>query len=116
MMHRGIMERAATAGFLPPRPFLDAIVMRVLILWMFLRGVAAAGSSAMDIPFPASVVGRPIGTLWLIAVILLVVRVEMWRKSELVFLANLGFSFRRVTLMVLGECLILEVGLRVALA
>ena len=95
---------------------MDAIVLRVLFLWLFLRAVATAGSAAMEVPFPQSVVGPPLGTLWLIAVIILVVRVEMWRKSELVFLANLGHSFGRVTLIVLGECFVLEVGLKVALA
>ena len=66
-----------------------------------------------DIPYPESLVGSPIGTLFLIAVIVFVVRVEMWRKSEILFLANLGYSFRRIALLSLGECLLLEVGLRV---
>ena len=50
------------------------------------------------------------------AVIVFVVRVEMARKSELLFLANLGHSFRRISLVVCGECLVLEVGLRLAVA
>ena len=50
------------------------------------------------------------------AVIVLVVRVEMRRKSELVFLANLGHSFRRIALLIIFECLVLEAGVRVAVA
>lgn len=49
---------------LPPRPFLDTILVRVLIL----------------------------------------------------FLANLGHSFRRIALVICVECLVLEVGLRLAVA
>ena len=101
---------------LPPRPFLDAIVLRVLVVWLFLRAFAAAGSAGSGVPFPQSVVGPPISTLWVMVVIILVIWWEMKRKSELIFLANLGYSFRRVTLMVLGECLLLEVTLRVAVA
>ena len=50
----------------------------------------------------------------MIAVIIFVVRVEMWRKSEILFLANLGYSFQRIALLAVGECLLLEVWLRVA--
>ncbi len=54
--------------------------------------------------------------LWIMGVIVLVLRVEMGSKSELVFLANLGHSFSRVALVACGECLVLEVGLRLAVA
>ena len=57
----------------------------------------------------------PIGTFFLIAVIVLVVRVEMRRRSEIVFLANLGHSFRGIALMVVAECLVLEATLRLAI-
>ena len=70
----------------------------------------------MEIPYPQSLIGRPMGTLWLIAAIILVVRVEMWRRSETLFLANLGYSFRRIALATFCECMLLEVGLRVAVA
>ena len=99
---------------LPPRPFLDAIVIRVLILWLFLHAASAGGSAQMEIPYPQSVIGSPYGSLWIIGAIVLVMRVEMWRRSEIVFLANLGHSFRRIALLVVGECLLLEAGLRVA--
>jgi hypothetical protein len=100
---------------LPPRPFLDAIVMRVLVLWLFLHAASSYGSTAMiGTPFPQSLIPSPISTSFLIAVIVLVVRVEMGRRSEIVFLANLGHSFRRIALVVVGECLVLETSLRVA--
>lgn len=101
---------------LPPRPFLDAIVTRVLVLWLFLHAASGLGSAAvgMGTPFPQSLIGPPLGTLWIIAVIVLVVRVEMWRRSEIIFLANLGHSFFRIALVIIAEFLLLETGLRVA--
>lgn len=99
---------------LPPRPFLDVIVIRVLVLWLFLHAASGLGSGRMGIPYPQAMIGRPIGTVWIIAAIILVVRVEMWRRSEIVFLANLGHSFLRIALLVIAECLLLETSLRVA--
>ncbi len=66
-------------------------------------------------PLPQSLIANPVGTLFLIAVIVLVVRLEMGRRSEIVFLANLGHSFSRIALVVVGECLVLEASLRVAI-
>ncbi len=89
--------------------------MRVLVLWLFLHGASGWGSTAMlDTPFPQSLIPSPIGTVFLIAVIVLVVRLEMGRRSEIVFLANLGHSFRRISLVVIAGCLVLEAGLRAA--
>ena len=94
---------------------MDAIVIRVLVLWLFLHAASSYGSTAIiGTSFPQSLISSPIGTFFLIAVIILVVRVEMRRRSEIVFLANLGHSFRRISLVVVGECLLLEAGLRVA--
>ena len=90
--------------------------MRVLVLWVFLHVVSAVGSSASVTPVAQSVAGPLLGVPWIIGVVVLMVRVEMGRKSELLFLANLGHSFRRMALVVLGECLVLEVGLRLAVA
>ena len=100
---------------LPPRPFLDAIVVRVLVLWLFLHAATGYGLTAMiETPFPQALIPSPVATSFLIAVIILVVRVEMGRRSEIVFLANLGHSFRRIALVVVGECFVLEATLRVA--
>ena len=89
--------------------------MRVLVLWLFLHAASGYGLTAViGTPFPRSLIPSPIGTFFLIAVIILVVRVEMRRRSEIVFLANLGHSFRRISLVVVGECLVLEASLRVA--
>ena len=94
---------------------MDAIVVRVLVLWLFLHAATGYGLTAMiETPFPQALIPSPVGTSFLIAVIILVVRVEMGRRSEIVFLANLGHSFRRIALVVVGECLVLETSLRVA--
>ena len=69
----------------------------------------------MGTPFPQSLIANQVGTFFLIVVIVLVVRLEMGRRSEIVFLANLGHSFRRIALVVVGECLVLEAALGVAI-
>ena len=101
---------------LPPRPFLDTLVLRVLVLWLFLHGMSAFGSVDSGTPVAQSFVGPPASVPWIVGVIVLALRVEMGRKSELLFLANLGHSFRGMALVIVGECLVLEVGLRVAVA
>ena len=94
---------------------MDAMVMRVLILWLFLHGASGWGSTAMlDTPFPQSLIPSPTGTIFLIAVIVVVVRLEMGRRSEIVFLANLGHSSGKIALLVVGACILLEIGLRAA--
>ena len=90
--------------------------MRVLVLWLFLHGASAWGGTEMlEIPFPQSLIPSPIATVFLIAVIVVAVRLEMGRRSETIFLANLGHSFRRIAAAVVAMCLVLEAGLRVAL-
>ena len=101
---------------LPPRPFLDAIVVRVLVLWLVLHAVTSYGATLMTEapPFPQSLIANQVATLFLIGVVVVAVRLEMGRRSEIVFLANLGHSSRKIALVVIGECLVLEAGLRVA--
>ena len=95
---------------------MDAIVVRVLVLWLFLHAVTSYGLTAMiETPFPQALIPSPVGTSFLIAVIILVVRVEMGRRSEIVFLANLGHSFLGIALVVVAECLVLEATLRLAI-
>jgi len=98
---------------LPPRPFLDVLVLRTLILWTFVRGVTWAGSGALRIPYPASLVGGPLMPAAVFAVVLLVSRIEMSRKAERLFLANLGCSFSVVAVLVAAECALLEGALRI---
>jgi len=100
---------------LPPRPFLDVIARRALVLWMFARGASWAGSDAFGAAYPASLVGPPILSVAVIAVVLLVVRVEIGRRSERLFLANLGCSLVRVAVFVTAECAALESALRLGL-
>ena len=66
-------------------------------------------------PLPKSLIPNAGSTLFLIAVIVLVVRLEMRRRSEIVFLANLGHSFRGIALVVVAQCLVLEATLRLAI-
>ena len=70
----------------------------------------------MGAPFPESLSGPPTTVFLLVLAVIVVVRVEMWRRSELVFLANLGHSFGRIAVFVAAECLLFEVALRLAVA
>ncbi len=101
---------------LPPRPFLDAILVRVLVLWLVLHAATSFGAIMMTgTPLPQSLIPSAGSTLFLIAVIVLVIRLELGRRSEIVFLSNLGHSFRGIVLVVVAEFLVLEAGLRAAI-
>ena len=100
---------------MPPRPFLDAVAARAALLWVFLRLASFAGSAAVGIPYPDALLGAPASALPLSAVVILIMRIELWRKAELVFLANLGCSFTRVAAFVALECALLETVMRLTL-
>lgn len=86
--------------------------MRAALLWGFLHAVTSIGSAAEGVPYPQAIVGSSVIALPLYAAVLIVMRVELWRRSELVFLANLGCSFRRVAAFIALVCGTLEVALR----
>jgi hypothetical protein len=98
---------------LPPRPFLDVIARRTLLLWAFARGVTWMGTEA--VVDSASLVGPPVLSVAVTGVVLLVTRIEMGRKSERLFLANLGWSLGRLAALVAAECVALESVLRAGL-
>ncbi len=100
---------------IPPRPFLDAILVRSVVLWVALRGFAGLGSAGMGASLPQALIGPSLAAFYVFAVVLLVIRIEMARRSELIFLANLGYSFLHVSLVVAATCVGLEAILRIAL-
>ena len=96
---------------------MNTLLLRVLVLWLFLHAVSWMGSSvAPGVQVPGSWIGGLVSTTWQIALVVFVIRVEMGRKSEIIFLANLGYSFRGIALLVACECLLVEGGLRLAAA
>jgi hypothetical protein len=98
-----------------PRPFMNTLLVRVLVLWLFLHGLEQLGASVQPgDPGAGSWVGTLLSMTLRISLVVLVVRVEMGRKAEIIFLANVGYSFRGVALLVFFECLVLEGGLRLA--
>ena len=99
---------------LPPRPFLDAIAARVTLVWLLIRGAAAIGSAAMRVPYPEALTGPLITVPVVVIAVIIAVRFEMWRRSELVFLANLGHSFGRIAALVATQCLVFEVVMRLS--
>lgn len=48
-------------------------------------------------------------------IVVAVMFIDMGRRSELIFLANLGRSFQGISFLIVAICVLLEVGLRFAL-
>jgi hypothetical protein len=94
---------------LPPRPFLGSIFARAVLVWAFLRAVIAAAAMMGAGPVLSDSVVVSAG---LAVLVVGVTFVDMVRRSELLFLANLGHPFRNVSLVVVAECVVLEAMLR----
>jgi hypothetical protein len=78
-----------------------------------LRAVVAA--AAMISPLAGEPLSRSfVVSSTIAALVVAVTFVEMTRRSELLFLADLGHSFRDVSLFIVAECVVLEVLLRIA--
>ena len=92
-----------------PRPFLGTLVLRVAFLWAFLRSGTSVGFS---LAAPGVEEVSPEASVGVIGVTLLVVWIEMTRRSELLFLANLGRSFAPVAAFVVAQCVGFEALLR----
>ena len=92
-----------------PGPFLRMLVLRVALLWVFLRGGTSVGFS---LAAPELQEVSPEAKVGVIGVTLLIVWIEMTRRSELLFLANLGHSFPQVAGFVVAQCVALEALLR----
>lgn len=98
----------------PPRPFLGSLALRALILWTFARVVTWVGSSTIGSPDPVSIWGGPLVSVGVLLVVLFVSWVELGRRAERVFLANLGWSVGRIAAFITAECLALELVLRLS--
>ena len=96
-------------GLLPPRPFLDAILTRATVLWVVLRIALTMGSTG-GVGGEANpiVLGALLSSVSVV-VIATVLWIEMARRGESVFLANLGYSFRHTILIVSVLCVTFEI-------
>ena len=54
----------------------------------------------------------PVGVIWISGVALVALRLDLARRSESMFLANLGYSATRISLLAVVECIVLEIGLQ----
>jgi hypothetical protein len=110
------------ASPIPPGPFGLTILGRTAAVWLFLHGAMAllpymmSEGAAMRVPLPQALVGSPLTLLWLTAATCAVVLFESWRHREMVFLGNLGYSPAHVGGVVVSECVLLDLLLRVSLA
>lgn len=93
---------------IPPRPFLDVIVVRVGLLWALLRAVSGMGAASTGASPLGASPGFPVVSGYIVVVVLVALRLEMWRRSELVFLNNLGHSFSGIAPLIIAECLLLD--------
>ena len=71
------------------------------------------GSSAAGVPYPDAIAGPPVTGLWVTAVIGLAIHADMRRRCELVFLANLGYSFAQILTFIVALSFLFEVTLRI---
>ena len=108
----------------PPPPFFGPFVRRTAAVWVFFRVASVLGGAAMlklfaDLEVTASPAQPALGSYWVAAatwgLTAVVVLGDMARRSELIFLANLRLSARRLVLGSLIVCGALEAALRVAL-
>jgi len=103
-----------TSPLLPPRPFLGSITIRVALVWCLIRVAAAMGSVGMGIPGPAALIGSWLTVPVVVLFVMLAVCLEMWRQAELVFLANLGYSFGRIAALITAQYAVFEAIMRLA--
>lgn len=94
----------------PPRPFLDALAVRGFVLWCVARAVIGAGSSAAAGASLSSATSLVLVGSTVTAVVLATNWIEMWRRGELLFLANLGFASRHVAVFLVLLCGLMELG------
>jgi len=93
---------------------LDSLIMRSVLVWAFLRFWAMVGT-AMDPELQTAGIAGPLVLALLVdPIVVLVLFVDLHRQSEILFLANLGRSFRGMTVLIIGTCLLLETALRLA--
>jgi hypothetical protein len=114
---------------LPPRPFLGGIVLRTVVVWALMRSAGAVGTTALmrrvgavggsvgtGSSFVRNLVPNPMSFLWIWGVVAIVLAVELVRRKEAPFLANLGISFRRIAAVAFVLCALLDIALSVGLA
>lgn len=99
---------------LPPGPFRESIGARVLLIWVFLHIVSLVGSTMASGSIRDSIPASILSSGAIVSLIIAVLFIDMSRRSELLFLANLGHSFRGIALAVVAECAVLETVLRLA--
>lgn len=108
---------------LPPAPFGRRLLVRTVLLWVCFRCAAVVGGNELlallaDLEGTARP-GLPLGSLVLglalAALVSGVVLAEMVRRSELLFLGNLGWSPRRLAATTFVICLGLEAFLQATL-
>lgn len=97
---------------LPPRPLFRTIAIRVVVLFVALRAVAAGIGGGLGVDPIAALSPSVPGIVWTWAAVVLALRIDLARRAELVLLANLGFSFRRVAMIAVAICAGLDVALR----
>ncbi len=98
---------------IPPRPFLDTILGRVAIIWLVLRLAVASAGAAEGTSFAQGLSVPILGVAWTWLAVLVALQVDLSRRNESVFLANLGHSLPQISILAIAECVALEIVVRV---
>ena len=82
-------------------------------MWAFLRGASGLGVAGGSDTFDGVVLDVALALL-VDPIVVVIIFIDMTRRSELLFLANLGRSFRGLSVIIVAMCVLLEAALRVA--
>lgn len=88
-------------------------MIRTVLVWAILRGLSVFGAALIFGGSGGAVLGSLRVVLLVDAVVVAAMFIDMMRRSELVFLANIGCSFRDIAVAVVAICILLEAALRV---
>ena len=98
----------STPVLLPP-PFRRPTVVRTAILWLFLRGVSTTSVvQLMEIPVEDALRPGLLNQLWMAGILAAAVWIDMGRRQETVFAANLGISLRHVAGFVAAQSFLMD--------
>ena len=102
----------STRILLPP-PFRRPAVIRTATLWLFLRGVSTSGAVELTgLPLADALRPGVLSYLWMAAFVSGAVWIDMVRRDETVFLANLGISSGHALAFVGAQSLVMDFILR----
>lgn len=96
--------------------FYRRTVGRAAILWAAFHAAMGYHGWINHVGFPEWMLAGPAAVVAMLAIMLLLLRVDVWRRGELIFLNNLGHSFAPIATVAVVTALTIEFILRVTFA